>query len=164
MSQVADNLLVGIFGSASVLTLCVIVDVLIKRYNLVWLPESVAAMLIGAVAGGFLALFSNSVAERIEFDGAIFFFILLPPIIFEAGFSLQKRHFFANLGSILTFAVLGTMISTCVIGVGLWYAAQWMQLDSLSTASPLTAAPRALHRRSQHETATIPAPRRSNPM
>jgi hypothetical protein len=39
-----------------------------------------------------------------------------------------------------------------------------IQLDSLSTASPLTAAPRALHRRSQHETATIPAPRRSNPM
>ena len=54
MTQVADDLLIGIFSSASLITLCVIVDVLIKRYNLVWLPESVAAMLIGAVAGGFL--------------------------------------------------------------------------------------------------------------
>lgn len=36
-----------------------------------------------------------------------FFYALLPPIVFQAGFAMKKRQFFANSGAILMFAVGG---------------------------------------------------------
>ena len=44
------------------------------------------------------------------------YFGLLPPIIFEAGFSMRKRGFFDNLVPILLYAVAGTLIATFAAG------------------------------------------------
>jgi NhaP-type Na+/H+ or K+/H+ antiporter len=41
----------------------------------------------------------------------LFMVVLLPPIIFEAGYNLEKESFFKNLGTVILFAFVGTFIA-----------------------------------------------------
>lgn len=59
----------------------------------------------------------NEIDLKATFDPEIFFNIILPPIIFYAGYSLKRKYFFRNLGAILTFAIVGTTISAFLIGL-----------------------------------------------
>ncbi|XP_071341180.1 sodium/hydrogen exchanger 9-like isoform X4 [Trachinotus anak] len=50
------------------------------------------------------------------FDLEVLFNLFLPPIIFHGAYTLNQKRFIGNLGSVLTFAFLGTIISCMTIG------------------------------------------------
>lgn len=68
----------------------------------------------------------NQMDFKATFDPEIFFNIILPPIIFHAGYSLKRKYFFRNLGAILTFAIIGTTISAFLIGALMYGCVQLM--------------------------------------
>ena len=112
-----------------VLILLVTVSVLIDGSSLRWLQESMAYIFIGAVLGSAVHLYAASdpeqsardvFTEHIEFNGNIFFYILLPPIILDSGYNMSKANFFRNIDSILAFALAGTIISAVAVGMILY--------------------------------------------
>ncbi|KAJ4923497.1 hypothetical protein JOQ06_014185, partial [Pogonophryne albipinna] len=50
------------------------------------------------------------------FDPEVLFNLFLPPIIFHGAYTLNQKRLIGNLGSVLTFAFLGTVISCFTIG------------------------------------------------
>ncbi|XP_031335365.1 sodium/hydrogen exchanger 7 isoform X2 [Photinus pyralis] len=68
----------------------------------------------------------NEIELKATFDPEIFFNIILPPIIFHAGYSLKRKYFFRNLGAILTYAIIGTTISSFVVGALMYGCVQLM--------------------------------------
>ena len=45
-----------------------------------------------------------------------FFLYLLPPIVLEAGYFLPNKDFFQNIGTLITYAVVGTLWNIAATG------------------------------------------------
>ena len=55
-----------------------------------------------------------------KFTSSFFFDVLLPPLVLDSAYSLYDRDFLDNIGSILIFAVFGTLFNVFAIGYGLY--------------------------------------------
>ena len=60
--------------------------------------------------------------EFVTFDPTFFTLALLPPVIFWSGYQVYRDDFYTELGTILIFAVFGTIVSVIVVGLGLYYS------------------------------------------
>ncbi|XP_068603717.1 Na(+)/H(+) exchanger beta-like [Brachionichthys hirsutus] len=80
-------------------------------------PESCLLIVVGLLVGGIIKAIGQ---EAPVLDSKLFFLYLLPPIILDAGYFLPIRAFTENLGTILMFAVVGTLWNAFFIG-GMMY-------------------------------------------
>lgn len=78
-------------------------------------PESCLLIVVGVVIGFILVYVTDSV-HMSPLTPDTFFFYMLPPIILDAGYFMPNRLFFDHLGTILLFAVVGTIFNTLTIG------------------------------------------------
>ncbi|KAI0492404.1 hypothetical protein KFK09_026675 [Dendrobium nobile] len=134
---------VGILLQISMLVLSFVLGHVLRRHRFYYLPEASASLLIGLLVGGFANISNRETSIRIwfNFHEEFFFLFLLPPIIlypifqsyiaahmwcgwssvesyliYKSNFLIQKP-FFSNFGAIITFAILGTFISSVVTGL-----------------------------------------------
>ncbi|KAK9449356.1 Sodium/hydrogen exchanger family-domain-containing protein [Limtongia smithiae] len=85
--------------------------------------ETVVSIFAGMIVGLIIRLLpGNYIQDAVSFKYSYFFNILLPPIILNCGYELHQANFFNNIGTILTFAFVGTFISAVVLGciIYLW--------------------------------------------
>ena len=92
------------------------------HYNhILWLPESGVFIILGMLYGvGCLVVLGPTASQNLNFDPDMLTLVLLPPIIFYSGFSMEHGNFGANLSEITIFAFFGTFISTSVVGCTLF--------------------------------------------
>nr|XP_020820276.1 sodium/hydrogen exchanger 2-like [Phascolarctos cinereus] len=97
-------------------------------------PESCLLIFVGLVMGGIIYGLNDKSPPVMDSD--IFFLYLLPPIVLDAGYFMPSRPFFENIGTILLYAVVGTLWNVLGIGLSLYGICQ-VEYFSLSDVSLL---------------------------
>lgn len=83
--------------------------------------ETVLSIFYGMVVGLIIRVSpGHYIQDTVKFNSSYFFNILLPPIILNSGYELHQANFFRNIGTILTFAIPGTLVSALVVGIILY--------------------------------------------
>ena len=94
----------------------------LRRFKSEYLHESTGSIIMGFIVGLGVQFLSDQeeLQSVVNFNQQLFFIYLLPPIIFESGYNLNKRVFFSNIISIFSFAMIGTLVSSFVFAFGVW--------------------------------------------
>ncbi len=84
-------------------------------------PYTVLLVLVGMALGALARRF-DALAPLLAFrlTPELVLYVLLPVLIFESAFNLNARQLLKNFAPILTLAVPALLVSTAIIGVGLW--------------------------------------------
>ena len=105
-----------------------IAEPIFKKLNFHYLHESGICMIVGmiiALISKYVGNISDSLNNFVTFDDEMFFNIVLPPIIFSAGYNLKKRAFFKYFFYIIAFGIFVTLISFGTVSTLIHYSNKW---------------------------------------
>lgn len=125
MDGVESSEALALLTQMCLIILVFIVGWQLEKRHIDWISEAAVGLIVGVAAGGIAFIYSHkfnasAYSDWMNFSPDFFFFALLPPIIFEAGYSLDPRYFFSNFDAICTLAFLGTFVSAVIITVLVW--------------------------------------------
>ncbi|KAG6610322.1 sodium/hydrogen exchanger 3 [Phytophthora cinnamomi] len=112
----------------------VVVSFVLDRYSCNLVSQSGFAMVFGLLVGLFMIMGDKHEAlhTHLNLDNSLFFGVLLPPIIYEGGFSIKRQAFFRNFPAIMSTAVVGTVVSAIITGGVLYLAGAAKMVTRLS--------------------------------
>uniref|UniRef100_A0A3B3SGU6 Sodium/hydrogen exchanger n=1 Tax=Paramormyrops kingsleyae TaxID=1676925 RepID=A0A3B3SGU6_9TELE len=88
----------------------------------IWIPESCLLISVGLVVGGIMYAVHGMPPAVLTSN--VFFLYMLPPIVLDSSYFMPTRPFFENVGTVLWFAVVGTLWNSLGIGVSLYGVCQ----------------------------------------
>ena len=112
-----NNLTIETLLAIVILMVYTVASPIFEKKNFHYMHESGLCMIIGIIIT-FIAMFvvpGSNFADTFNFDDQIFFTFILPPIIFSAGYNLRRTTFFKYFMYIVSFGVIGTVISFLVV-------------------------------------------------
>lgn len=62
------------------------------------------------ISGIYLKIGKDEFADIMTFNDDLFFYFILPPIVFASGYNMYRKKFFDNFCNVALFGVLGTLI------------------------------------------------------
>lgn len=114
---------ITIGGKVAMLMIGSLVGNFLHKKHFHYLPESGIFIILGAIYGViYLNIYGQSAASGLKFDPDFLTLALLPPIIFYSGYCMPSiSNFVSNGREILVLAGVGTVMSTLIVGFGLFY-------------------------------------------
>jgi len=106
------------------LILCIALAYQIKDKKLYTIPESAATILVGSIAALIMNLLGKDSSSYLAALPDISFYLLLPLIVFEAGYCFECNDFLQNLLPIVMYATLETITSTFIVGFSIYHSAK----------------------------------------
>ncbi|VDM92826.1 unnamed protein product [Onchocerca ochengi] len=92
------------------------------------LPDSALLIVLGLFFGYVFHLVYPD--EQMYLKPDWFFLYLLPPIALDAGYFMPNKNFFRNFGTIMTYAVLGTLWNVFAIGMALYFLHDYFKVHT----------------------------------
>ena len=107
--DISTEILIMLF----LLMLAITMGHFLKKTKHRYLQESGLTVIIGVGAGALLKTLQveDYMTNLSKHFGNLFMILLLPPIIFESGYNMNKTPFFKNFGTVLAYSFLGTFIA-----------------------------------------------------
>ena len=115
-----------------IIIICGIIKLLFHHIPVVskYMPESTVLIVIGVIIGIIIYPPWNKSLSRQEsnhpndpfprFTSFFFFNVLLPPIVLDSAYSLYDRDFIDNLGSVIVYAIIGTIFNVLSVAFSLY--------------------------------------------
>lgn len=143
MGNQDDNLLTALLGETEsprlifflimfgFLVFFFVVGALIEKFKPKLGHETAATIVLGVVFSVTFYYLHGVDAQDYEiynFKPNVFFEFILPPIIFNSGFNMKRKKFFANLGNILITGLGVTFVCFGLYSAGTYYVVKYMDL------------------------------------
>ena len=99
----------------------------LKKSKHKYLQEAGLTTLLGMLAGLVLRLIDVAIyMKKIQKHFVnLFMLLLLPPIIFESGYSLNKGPMFKNVGTVMMYSFVGTFIAIFSTSTMFYFTAKY---------------------------------------
>jgi len=90
--------------------------------NLIRLPHTILLVIVGILIGwGAETWEPLSLLTSFKLGPEVMLFVFLPALIFESGFVIDTRQLHQDLPPILILAIPGMLLSTIIVGLGVWW-------------------------------------------